>query len=299
MPRPIPRPPKKPNDLGPALKTAFMFRWNLLSFLGAVGAAVLSGHPDLLLPFIGAVEIAYLGGMVSFPKFRRAVARQAAAPTPEAAGRASTAVASLISGLPQESRTRFARLRSRCLEMRQIALGVRGRDAAHPQGETTIQTPALDRLLWVFLRLLSSQHALQRFLETTSEAELQKRTAELKQRLETVTAAGDDRLMRSLTDSVAVAELRLENHGKAKANAEFVHIELDRIEAKIQALTEMSINRQDPDFLSSQVDAAAESMTHTESAITELQTITGMVDELEEPPAILDPSFGERSTDVA
>ncbi len=95
-------------------------------------------------------------------------------------------------------------------------------------------------------------------------------------------------MIRSLQDSVAVNELRLENYRKAKKNAEFVAIELDRIEGKIQVLTETAVNRQDPDFLSSQVDSVAESMRQTEKAMGELQHITGLSDELEEPPAILD-----------
>ena len=65
-------------------------------------------------------------------------------------------------------------------------------------------------------------------------------------------------------------------------------IELDRIEGKIQALAEMAVNRQDPDFLSSQVDSAAESMRQTEKAVSELQHLTGLADQLEEPPAILE-----------
>ena len=75
---------------------------------------------------------------------------------------------------------------------------------------------------------------------------------------------------------------------RAKKNADFVSVELDRIEGKIQALAEMAVNRQDPDFLSSQVDSAAESMRQTEKAVSELQHLTGLADQLEEPPAILE-----------
>src|SRR5262249_58162604 len=83
-------------------------------------------------------------------------------------------------------------------------------------------------------------------------------------------------------------ELGRENEGRAKKNAEFVTLELDRLEGKIQALAEMAVNRQDPDFLSSQVDAAAESMHQTEKAVTELQHLTGLGEQLEEAPAILE-----------
>jgi hypothetical protein len=75
-------------------------------------------------------------------------------------------------------------------------------------------------------------------------------------------------------------------------DAEFVAIELDRIETKIQALTEMGVSRQDPDALSHQVTAAAESMHQTEDAVKQLQHLTGLADQLAEPPAILDADIG-------
>jgi hypothetical protein len=149
-----------------------------------------------------------------------------------------------------------------------------------------LSTPALDRLLWVFLRLLVSQQGLQRFLSSTSDAEIRARIEEAKAKLSIV--GQDERFKRSLEDSVAAQELRLENYKKAGDNAEFVHLELDRIEAKIQALAESSVNRQDPDALSSQIEGVAESVQSTESAIRELQQITGLVDRMQEPPAILD-----------
>jgi pimeloyl-CoA synthetase len=121
-----------------------------------------------------------------------------------------------------------------------------------------------------------------------NEQEITSRLAELRQSLATAQTGGDERIVKSLQDSIAMSELRLDNYGRAKKNADFVSIELDRIEGKIQALAEMAVNRQDPDFLSSQVDSAAESMRQTEKAVTELQHLTGMTEQLDEPPAILE-----------
>jgi hypothetical protein len=285
-----PRGAKPGEDFGKYLKTAFLYRWNLLAFLGASAAALMLPHPDALLPLVAAGELAYLGSMVSFPRFRKAIDAQGHK-SPHFADPAKedprTKLATLVAGLPAASRQRFDALRERCLRMRHIAQGVRGVAGGVGAGDD-LRTPALDRLLWVFLRLLVSQSSLQQFLASTDLTQLQQRVTDLKGRLETATAEHDERVLRSLTDSLQVAELRLDNFQKAQDNAEFVEIELDRIENKIQALTEMSVNRQDPDFLTSQVDAAAESMAHTETAITELQNITGLVSDLEEPPPILE-----------
>jgi len=122
----------------------------------------------------------------------------------------------------------------------------------------------------------------------TTSQELTKRRDDLKKRLADAKGSGDDRMIRSLEESTAIAEQRLDNYQKAVKNADFAALELDRVEAKIQALIELAANRQDPDFLSSQVDAAAASMDHTEATLNQLQQITGGNEQMDEVPAILD-----------
>ena len=275
------------------LKEAFLFRWNLLLFLGGTAAAALTPIAGVLLPLVAAGELTYLTGLVSVPRFRAAIdakthAAGRGAATPVAPTDPPASLVSMLAGLPVDARTRFERLHARCLEMRGIAAGVRGAAGDRPGSAEEIRTPGLDRLLWLFLRLLLSKAALDRFLATMNEKEIAVRLEELRKNLAAAQTGGDDRVVRSLQDSIAMSELRLDNYGRAKKNADFVSIELDRIEGKIQALAEMAVNRQDPDFLSSQEDSAAESMRQTEKAVSELQHLTGLADQLEEPPAILE-----------
>ena len=275
------------------LREAFFFRWNLLLFLGGTAAAALTPLAPVLLPLVAAGELTYLAGLISIPRFRSAIDAKvyasggAAGASGAAAPPAKMSVVAMLKGLPADARTRFEGLHARCLEMRGIAAGVRGA-AGEIGGVEDMRTPGLDRLLWLFLRLLMSKTALDRFLQTMNEKDINSRLTELRKNLATAQTANDDRVVKSLQDSIAMAELRLDNFQRAKKNADFVTIELDRIEGKIQALAEMAVNRQDPDFLSSQVDSAADSMRQTEKAVSELQHLTGMADQLDEPPAILD-----------
>jgi len=294
-PPPLPSQKNAPREAGMVdyLREAFLFRWNLLFFLGGAAAAVLTPMPEVLLPLVAAGELTYLAGLVSLPRFRAAIDAKVHAAGGGATGTASASqpqvpLVVMLAGLPADARTRFQRLHARCLELRSIAAGVRG--AAGDQGSSAeeIRTPGLDRLLWLFLRLLMSKAALNRFLQSMNEEEITTRLAEHRKNLATAQSGGDERIVRSLQDSIASGELRLDNFERAKKNAEFVSVELDRIEAKIQALAEMAVNRQDPDFLSSQVDSAAESMRQTEKAVSELQQLTGLADQLQEPPAILE-----------
>jgi len=270
------------------LKRAFLYRWNLLLFLGGAVAAALTPWPDALLPMLLAAEVAYLGALVSRPKFRDAidaqVHKEAQTTTRQSGAAGNESLIGIVNSLPPQSRQRFEVLRARCLEMKSIARGVESQSESSSEN---LSTPALDRLLWIFLRLLVSQQGLDRFLRSTNAAEIRSRIEEAKTKLNSV-AAQEERFKHSLEDSVAAQELRLENYKKAGDNAEFLRVELDRIEAKIQALVESSVNRQDPNLLSSQIEGVAASVQSTEAAIRELQQITGVVDQMQEPPAILD-----------
>jgi len=277
------------------LAKAFKVPWNLLAFFGGLAAAALSPWPDAVIPIVLAGEMAYLGGLVSIERFRAAVDAEEHARTREdgtSTQLPTSALDEMLANLPNDARMRFHRLRLRCLEMQKLAAGARGKSPTAADAGDDLRRGSLDRLLWVFLRLLVSQDSLRRFLRSTTEPELAERVGTLEGQLASAKTASDDRLVASLTDSVALANLRLDNYRKADKNAQFVMVELDRIESKIQTITEMMVNRQDPDLLASQVDAAADSMRSTESAIAELQQITGMADQLTEPPPILDADWG-------
>lgn len=281
------------------LREAFLFRWNLLFFAGGAAAAAMLPLSGVLLPLVAAGELAYLAGLVSMPRFRAAIdakvhaAGRGAADGGRRPAQPAPTLVDMLGRLPADTRQRFQRLHRRCVEMRSIAAGVRGAAQDQGGGAEEIRTPGLDRLLWLFLRLLLSKAALDRFLASMDEAELTTRLEELRRNLATAQGGGDERVVRSLQDSVAMGELRLDNFARARKNAEFVSIELDRIEDKIQALAEMAVNRQDPDFLSSQVDSAAESMRQTEKAVSELQHLTGLAEQAEEPPPIMESDLRE------
>ena len=300
---------KKKAGLFRYLKEAFMFRWNLLLFGGAAAAAVVSGHADIALPLVAAAEVTYLAGLTTLPRFQAAIDAKARAETgdgpgarisgtmraqtPEGEGNARDRILDVLKSLTEDRRSRFLRLRARCVEMSRIANAVRGdtRDASGASHE--LRTPALDRLLWVFLRLLLSEQAISRFLQAADEGAIDKTVADLKvrrkKRADSVGEANqaEDRIIRSLDDSIATAEARKENVDRARQNAEFIATELDRLENKIQAVTEMAVGHSDPDEMSSRIDAISEGISQTEATIRELQTITGVSD-ADTTPSILD-----------
>jgi chemotaxis protein histidine kinase CheA len=296
-------PPKKAG-FGRYIKEAFMFRWNLLLFGGAAAAAVISGHADIALPLVAAAEVVYLAGLTTVPKFQSAIdaqahkeAKQLEAPVDTSAGR--DRILEVLKSLTEDRRNRFLRLRARCVEMSRIANAVRG-ETGDPSGASrTLRMPALDRLLWVFLRLLLAEQAVLRFLATAEEPAIVRTLDELKakrkKRADSVAEAShaDDRILRSLDDSITTAEARKENLAKARQNAEYIAAELDRLENKIQAVTELAVGHSDPDEMSSRIDAISEGISQTEQTIQSLQQITGVSD-TETAPSILDTDLAAR-----
>ena len=285
------------------LKEAFMFRWNLLLLGGAAAAAIVSGHADIALPLVAAAEVTYIAGLTSLPRFQGAIDAKARAETrgttggplvsPEVQANARDRILEVLKSLTEDRRARFLRLRARCVEMSRIANAVRGDTGDRSGASTELRTPALDRLLWVYLRLLLSDQAISRFLQAADEDSIDKTITDLqtkrKKRADSVGEANqaDDRIIRSLDDSITTAGARKENVANSKNNAEFISTELDRLENKIQAVTEMAVGHTDPNEMSSRIDAISEGISQTEQTIRDLQQITGVSD-ADTTPSILD-----------
>jgi len=278
---------------GKYLKQAFLNHWNLLCFLGGAGFALLSGRPDVLLPFVLAGEITYVGLLGSHPKFQSYVdAQEAKAKQAETSLASQQTLQQILRTLPKELLQRFQSLRTQCLELRQIAVDVRNPGmGASDVPLDQLQLAGLDRLLWVHLRLLYTQNAVAKFLKKTSAEQIQQSIADLEQQIKQVPANDKDprheRILAALQDNLDTSRNRLANLAKAQENYQLIGLEIDRLENKIRSLSEMAVNRQEPEFISSEVDHVASSMVDTERTMNELQFATGLNTLENEPPELL------------
>jgi hypothetical protein len=181
-------------------------------------------------------------------------------------------------------------LKTRCLELQQIAgeLKQTGQEDAHQPLES-FHVAGLDRLLWIHLRLLYTHYALYRFLKQTNEVDIQADIKRLESDLSRLPASPGEqqqRVRKALEDNLQTSRDRLANLQRARDNFDLVNLEIDRLENKIRSLSEMAVNRQEPEFISGQVDQVAESMLETEKTMNELQFVTGL-DTVEEAPPLL------------
>ncbi len=274
------------------LKTAFINQWNVLAFVGAAAFGLISGAADIVLPLVAAGELAYLGLLSTHPKFQKYVdAQEAKVSRTDASQAAQRALERITQALPRESLDRFRALKTRCLELQQIATELKNPGkTGNPLPFEDFQADSLDRLLWIHLRLLYTEYALSRFLQKTSEKSMREEIRGVQARLDAIPAdtasAQQQRIRKALEDNLQTLNDRLSNLQKARDNYELVKLEIERLENKIRSVSEMAVNRQEPDYISGQVDQVAASMLETEKTMNELQFATGL-ETVDEAPELL------------
>lgn len=280
-------------------KAAFTNHWNLLAFLGGAVFALLSGKPDIFLPLVVAGEVGYLGLLGSHERFRQYVDAQEAKSAREANSASSQrSLAYILRMLPRDLLKRFDDLRLQCAELRQIAMELKnpGKDSSDVPLDS-LQVAGLDRLLWIYLRLLYTQFSLARFLQKTNADQINKDIQQMEQRIKQLPAAQSgqnappdsrwERMQKTLQDNLQTSRDRLANLTKAKENYQLIQLEIERLENKIRSLSEIAVNRQEPNFISGEVDHVASSMMDTEKTMNELQFATGLDSLDEQTPELL------------
>lgn len=275
------------------LKTAFLNHWNLLVCLGGGAFSLLSGRPDVVLPLLLAGEVAYLGFLGTHPKFQKYVDAQDAKLTRQDDRQVvSTVARRLLAELPKVLVDRFEAVRTRCAELQRLARQMRDPDqTSGPAPLDDAQIAGLDRLLWMYLRLLFTQYSMSQFLKKTSAEQIERDIAQLDERLKTLAKEADDarrqRLTKVVEDNLATSRSRLANYKKAEESNELMGLEIDRLENTIHSLSELAVNRQEPEFISGQIDQVANSMVQTERTMGELAFVTGLQLANEEVPPML------------
>ena len=269
-----------------------MNRWNLLLLAGGMGFAVISGQPEIAVPIVLAAETAYLGLIGTHPKFQSYVDAQAAKKKRSQSTSQNQQILSRIKKqLPKKSYRRYESLRQRCLHIGQISADMKDPTSFDDNPLESMHSRGLDRLLWVFLRLLFSQHSLDRFMDTVSEESMEDELKKITQQLGRISSEDDSpqilKIRRTLEDNQKTLQERVENYQRAKSNHLFVTLELDRVENKIKSLSEISVNRQDPEFISDQIDIVADSMKETERTMSGLEFVTGISGLEDEAPELM------------
>lgn len=238
--------------------------------------------PWLVLPILAALEVGYLGFYGTSDRCRRMVeekaARKAKALTEDnspqaAAQRQKVRFDELYKGLDPSLRKQFDELRKRCDAFNDMS------DQYSTSTVAKEQLSGVNKLLWVYLKLLHTKMKLDRFFETMNTEELDRQERDALRRLEDLPSDALDPITEkkrsSIEDTIQTVRARRENVKRALENRDFVILEIDRIAVKLTGICEMAINRQDPGAITQDVDGVARSVEATEQAIGELNLFTG------------------------
>lgn len=264
------------------IRAAFSNRWNLLGLIGGVGFSFVSGHPEVGLPLVAAAECAWIGFVGTHPAFQRHVEmREHAEAQDEESRSADVRMRRMLTSLPRGAQQRFHSLMKQCEELRTITDQYHAAQNSQDDEEilTDVRIEGLDRLLWLFLKLLYTEHSLNRFFETTTIDDIVREIDRLRKRLDhEQQRPGNEqreRIIATLQDNLKTCELRRRNFEQARDSYELVKAEQKRLENKIRSIAEMGISRGDPAVLSGQVDSVAGSIQEAEKTLNDLQFVTG------------------------
>jgi len=283
---------------GTMLGRAFKWHWNLLLLGSGIVFSVLSGVPGIVLPIVIAGELGYLGFLGTNRRFQNVLKGQKLLEDKKvvAAGAASASekkLHQLIAFLSDEDRERFEQLRQRSKTMTDLQKSMHS--AESPKGDTGFKTQSLDKLLWLFLKLLHHKNALERFLNQTSEPQLEAELVDTSERLEEAKKKeASQRLITSLSEKRMTIEERLENYREADENLEILQIELDKTEQKINHLCEVGMTGRDGTNLSSQIDGVADSVRLSEKTLSSLD-LGDVFDDTDSAPPLVSEDYAVES----
>ena len=280
-----------------ALKRAFTWHWHLLGLGAGVAVAVLSGSAVLWLPFIAAAEAGYLGFLGFNPRFQNVLKAKGRTTPPPLTASPAQRYQQLMSFLSAADVNRFQTLQYRCSELIKLrkSMSEKGTDA----GVEGFRDGSLDRMLWLFLKLLHQRSGLERFLGATRREEIEKELQAAETQLAT-TAARDKaaqlpegRLTTSIRERITTIRERLDNHTKASENLELVTAEIDKTEQQITHLCEVGMTMSDAAGLSVQIDSISESLQSSERIFSQ-DSFSHIFDDEPAPP-LLSGSVSQRT----
>jgi hypothetical protein len=193
-------------------------------------------------------------------------------------------VESLVQQLDNEGQQRYRSLEGRCRAVLDQQLHLQT-----PPQALQAQNEGLGRLLWVYLRLLSTRQAINRTMKSSAETpggstDLDDRITQLKSRLDEPLS---EELRKSLSGQIEILQQRMERRREAKEKLAFLDAELTRIQEQIELVREQAVLAADSETISQRIDQVTTTLDHTAQWVSDQQKIYGAVEDLmSEPPSV-------------
>jgi hypothetical protein len=232
---------------GPSLPGLGRLPVNALALLGFTILGF--GHPSFWLLGAG-LEAAYLGTLVSHPRFQRLVNAQQRSQT---SAEAEQSRQELIRSLDLPSRQRLITLegkRGRILDL--------ARESGAGDFELESARDALGRLLWIYLKLLVAKHQLQSTRTQADAADLKRKITDLERDL--ASGAATAALRDSQAATLKLLRQRQDNLDHCDESLKQVDSDLARIEAQVDLAIESTALRGGGAAVTANLELASEAL---------------------------------------
>lgn len=191
----------------------------------------------------------------------------------------------LLSFLSDEDASRFNRIRERSQTMTQLQRSMHNSYA--PAGEPGFKTESLEKLLWLFLKLLHNRTGIDRFLSHISREQIENKKEATETKLADARRDGaSERLITPLEDKLQTLSARLQTHDASSENLLIVEAELDKTEQLINHICEIGMTNQDGSELSSQIDGVVGAIRRSEAALLSFD-LSGIFNGSDQPPPLI------------
>lgn len=284
--RPTPAPrvdDQPPNYHREFLKSPQHACWGLgtlgLGFLAATPLTLIGGATLYVLGWIYGPDLPFFRGWVDT---RRAQAQRQAM-LAEVAAFVQRRDA-LLGALTPARRERYAALAAVCEDI----------ETASAEGEDPDpRMRKLDELMWTFLRLLSIEESLERFLEIERRDNLPKVSSEAEHEVERLTADlaalkaggakdldGKERFRASRIERLEVLRKRIERSRQAGENLALVVSEQERLDQQIKLIRADAVASKNTASLTARIDATVEHLDETNKWLSEMDEFKDLVGDL-------------------
>ncbi len=272
-----------------------------LTALATLGAGFIIGADYPLALVLGPA--AYVLSWIYLPDFgffrrwvdRRHDAERMAAAQAEVTGFLNRRE-ELLDKLSSHRRNRYHSLAGVCRDIESASAA----DSLTPENPTEDpRLRKLDELMWSFLRMLTIEESLERFLETErrdnvprlvqeADDEVRDLTADyeaLKARGTSVTALdAKERLLNSRLERLEVLRKRLQRAEQTQSNLELVVSEQERLEQQIKFIRADAIASKNADGLSARIDSTVEHLHETNKWLLQMDEFKDLTVDIPEVP---------------
>ena len=283
--------------------------------LGTLGLGFLMASP---LPLIVGVTAYVLGWiyMPDSPFFRKWVDGRRAEAKRQAVLKEVAAFVErrdgILGKLIPARRMRYEELAAVCQDIESA-----GSEAGTTESEPDPRMRKLDELMWTYLRLLSIEESLERFIEIERRDNLPDVLTEAEQEIDRLTAEidamkakgikdldGKERFRSSRIERLDVLRKRIERSRQAQENLALVVSEQERLDQQIKLIRADAVASKNTASLTARIDATVEHLDETNKWLSEMDEFKDLVGDIPQTElrvgfrstAVPPPLLGKRGT---